>query len=47
MLRRIGGEQAVPPAAFARIEDFADRLPQGAISDAISSFTIRARAKTH
>lgn len=42
MLRRIGGEQAVPPAAFARIEDFADRLPQGAISDAISSFAIRA-----
>lgn len=42
MLRRIGGEQAVPPAAFSRIEDFADGLPQGVIADAISSFAIRA-----
>ncbi|MBN9002042.1 MAG: hypothetical protein J0H75_08230, partial [Rhizobiales bacterium] len=42
MLRRIGGEQAVPPAAFSKIEDFTDRIPQGTIADAISSFAIRA-----
>jgi hypothetical protein len=41
MLRRIGDEQGVPPAAFTRIEEFADRLPQGAIADAVASFAIR------
>jgi 2-methylcitrate dehydratase PrpD len=42
MLRRIGQEQAVPPAAFSRIEAFADLLPQGSIDDAIASFAMQA-----
>lgn len=40
MLRRIGREQGVPPAAFDRIESFADRLPAGSITDAIGAFAL-------
>ncbi|MGB9118366.1 MmgE/PrpD family protein [Bradyrhizobium sp.] len=40
MLRRIGREQSVPPDAFARIESFAERLPGGAIAEAISAFSL-------
>lgn len=40
MLRRIGGEQKVPGEAFTRIESFADRLPKGAVADAISAFSL-------
>lgn len=40
MLRRIGREQSVSAEAFDRIEGFADRLPQAAIHDAISSFSV-------
>lgn len=40
MLRRIGREQSIPPEAFDKIEGFADRLPQVAIHDAISAFSV-------
>ena len=40
MLRRIGGEEGVPMSAFDRLERFVERLPQGAIDDAISVFTL-------
>jgi len=40
MLRRIGGEEAVPMSAFDRLERFVERLPQGSIEDAISVFTL-------
>jgi 2-methylcitrate dehydratase PrpD len=39
MLRRIGREQKVAPAAFDRIERFVDRLPDGAIADAVGAFS--------
>lgn len=38
MLRRIGCEQNVAPAAFDALEAFADRLPHGRIDDAIGAF---------
>lgn len=38
MLRRIGREQNVPPAAFDRIERFVDRLPAGNVAEAIGAF---------
>ncbi len=40
MLRRIGNEEGVPMSAFDRLERFVERLPQGAIDDAISVFTL-------
>src|SRR4029078_4111647 len=40
MLRRIGSEEGVPMSAFDRLERFVERLPQGAIDDAISVFTL-------
>ena len=40
MLRRIGGEEGVPMSAFDRLEHFVERLPQGAIDDAVSVFTL-------
>lgn len=40
MLRRIGREQKVAPAAFDRIERFVDRLPDGAIADAVGAFAL-------
>ncbi|MGB3865568.1 MAG: hypothetical protein WBA29_08055, partial [Xanthobacteraceae bacterium] len=40
MLRRIGREQSVPPAAFDRIERFVDRLPDGDIADAVGAFAL-------
>jgi 2-methylcitrate dehydratase PrpD len=40
MLRRIGNEEGVPMSAFDQLERFVERLPQGAIDDAISVFTL-------
>ncbi|MCO5130331.1 MAG: MmgE/PrpD family protein [Xanthobacteraceae bacterium] len=40
MLRRIGAEQGVAPAAFDRIEAFVDRLPGGDVADAIGAFAL-------
>jgi hypothetical protein len=47
LLRRIGAEEGVPMAAFDRLERFVEKLPAGAIEDAISVFELvsaRARA---
>jgi 2-methylcitrate dehydratase PrpD len=47
LLRRIGAEEGVPMAAFDRLERFVEKLPGGAIEDAISVFEListRARA---
>jgi 2-methylcitrate dehydratase PrpD len=43
MLRRIGGEEGVPMSAFDRLERFVEKLPAGAIEDAISVFTLISR----
>ena len=43
MLRRIGGEEAVPMSAFDRLERFVERLPSGSIEDAISVFALLPR----
>ncbi len=40
MLRRIGREQNVPPAAFDRVERFVDRLPDGDVADAVGAFAL-------
>lgn len=38
MIRRIGAEQNVPPAAFDAIEGFVDTLPQGRIETVVEAF---------
>jgi hypothetical protein len=40
LIRRIGREQDVPPAAFDRLEDFVDRLPNAGIADVIACFAL-------
>jgi 2-methylcitrate dehydratase PrpD len=40
MLRRIGREQNVAPAAFDRIERFVERLPDGGIADVVGAFSL-------
>ena len=38
LVRRIGREEAVPTAAFDRLERFVERLPNAALDDVLSSF---------
>jgi 2-methylcitrate dehydratase PrpD len=45
MLRRVGREERVPMAAFDRLETFVDRLPGGAIQDAIEAFSLPAEQR--
>lgn len=40
LLRRIGREQSIAPAAFDCIERFAERLPEGTIADAVGAFSL-------
>ena len=40
LLRRIGGEEGVPMAAFDRLEAFVENLPSRTIGDAISVFEL-------
>ena len=40
LVRRIGREQNVPMVAFDRIEAFVDRLPNAAIEEVLSAFTV-------
>lgn len=43
LIRRIGKEQAVPQAAYDRIESFVDRLPRGGIDDVLAAFAMLPR----
>ncbi len=40
LLRRIGAEEGVAPAAFDRLEAFVEGLPQGRITDAVEAFAL-------
>ena len=40
LIRRIGREQAVPEAAYDRLETFVAKLPQGSIADLLQAFTL-------
>lgn len=43
LVRRIGGEENVPAAAYDLIEGFVERLPAGSIDDVIASFATIAQ----
>ncbi len=43
LVRRIGGEEAVPPAAFDAVEDFVARLPDAPISQLVDAFALLPR----
>lgn len=38
LMRRVGGETAVPSSAYDRLERFVDRLPEGDIAEVLTSF---------
>ena len=38
LIRRIGDESGVPAAAYDRLEDFAERLPDGDIGQVLAAF---------
>ena len=40
LVRRIGGEESVPPAAFDAIEDFVARLPDAPIRQVVDAFAL-------
>lgn len=44
LVRRIGAEQNVPPAAFDLLERFVDRLPTGSLDDVLQSFRMLERS---
>lgn len=43
LIRRIGREQAVPEAAYDRLEAFVARLPDGSIADLLQAFALLPR----
>ena len=43
LIRRIGREQAVPEAAYDRLEQFVADLPAGRIEDLLQAFSLLPR----
>jgi 2-methylcitrate dehydratase PrpD len=46
LVRRIGGEQGVPPAAYDSIERFVSALPDGDVRDVLRAFEMLPKAST-